>query len=393
MSTFTDALNKRRKKRSESEPVDLDFNDEPTDLGLAKEVGKAQTKINRQTERDVNAAFFDAANEDNTPNLKPLDTSLPKVEIDEEAAERRLNADLAQAQGQLDAETANSVNKELQAGQEASATPDLGNIAPKEDSTAELAKKLENDEKALDEADESRRQSARDILQGMADLIKDREKEYGDIEKANDRAATWTGLTELAASMANLIGVGQGNAVSQQYHSFSQDWMRKADADIKEHRSKLDDLRNRQRAIRQQYDTLELQMAKERAAATARRLNNAMSIEKLKYQQAYTQLLEARTNTEKQKAQNALNESEAKIRLIQSQIDRNDAQATAATTRANAAAGEAANRNTNRNKTSEARANRDNAQADKARRGSGTGNTANGHTEAEGRWSDHKVED
>lgn len=391
MSTFTDALNNRRKKRNESEP--LDFNDEPTDLGLAKEVGKAQTKINRQTERDVNAAFYDAANEDNTQNFQPLDTSLPKVEIDEDAAERRLDADLAKAQGQIDAETANSVNKELQAGQEASANPDYGNITPKEDPTAELAERLAAEDKAFDDAQESTRQSARDILQGMADLIKDREKEYGDIEKANDRAATWTGLTELAASVANLIGVGEGNAVSQQYHSFSQDWMRKADADIKEHRSKLDDLRNRQRAIRQQYDTLELQMAKERAAATARRLNNAMTIEKLNYQRAYTQLLEARTETEKQKAQNALNESEAKIRYYQSQIDRNEAQAAAATTRANAAAGEAANRNTNRNKTSEARANRDNAQADKTRRGTGPGKTENGHTEAEVRWAEKEADD
>lgn len=385
MSTFTDALNNRRKKRNEYEP--LDFNDEPTDLGLAKEVGKAQTKINRQTERDVNAAFYDAANENIAPNFQPLDTSLPKVEIDEDAAERRLNADLAKAQGQIDAETANSVNKELQAGQDASANPDYGNITPKEDPTAELAERLAAEDKAFDDAQESTRQSARDILQGMYDLIKDREKEYGDIEKANDRAATWTGLTELAASVANLVGVGQGNAVSQQYHSFSQDWMRKADADIKEHRSKMDDLRNRQRAIRQQYDTLELQMAKERAAATARRLNNAMTIEKLNYQRAYTQLLEARTQTEKQKAQNALNESEAKIRYYQSQIDRNDAQASAATTRANVAV-EVGDSQVRKN---DAQANASNARAAKTRRGSGTGNTANGHTEAEDRWADHRV--
>lgn len=386
MSTFTDALNNRRKKRNESEP--LDFNDEPTDLGLAKEVGKAQTKINRQTERDVNAAFFDAANEDNTPNLKPLDTSLPKVEIDEEAAERRLDADLAKAQGQIDAETANSVNKELQAGQDASANPAYGNIAPKEDSIAELAKQLEDDDKALDAADESRRQSAREILQDMANLINDREKEYKAEEKGNERAATWTGLTELAASVANLIGVGQGNAVSQQYKGQSVDWMRKADADIKEHRSKLDDLRNRQRAIRQQYDTLELQMAKERAAATARRLNNAMTIEKINYQRAYTQLLEARTETEKQKAQNALNESEAKIRYIQSQIDRNEAQAAATTTRANVAVG-VGNSQVRKN---DAQANASNARAAKTSRGTGSGNTENGHTEAEGRWADHKRE-
>lgn len=77
------------------------------------------------------------------------------------------------------------------------------------------------------------------------------EQEAATINEANKRAARWTGAAELAASMANLYAVGQHNAVSQQYKPYSQDWMRKADQDAREHRARIDNLRERQRALQQ----------------------------------------------------------------------------------------------------------------------------------------------
>ena len=75
---------------------------------------------------------------------------------------------------------------------------------------------------------------------------------------ADRKAAKWTGLTELAASIANLVGVGQG-AVSQNYRQYSQDWMQKADRDMHYHRARIDNLKERQRALQQRQQQIKLQ--------------------------------------------------------------------------------------------------------------------------------------
>ena len=74
--------------------------------------------------------------------------------------------------------------------------------------------------------------------------------------KNDVKAARWTGATELAASLANLIGVGSFNAANQQYKQYSQDWMRKADADMRMQRARLDNFRERQRAMQMHINQL-----------------------------------------------------------------------------------------------------------------------------------------
>ena len=76
--------------------------------------------------------------------------------------------------------------------------------------------------------------------------------------KAEQSAARWTGAAELASSIANLIGVGGYNAVSQQYKPYSQDWMRRADENWKANRARFDNLRDRQRALQQQLIQLRM---------------------------------------------------------------------------------------------------------------------------------------
>jgi hypothetical protein len=89
-----------------------------------------------------------------------------------------------------------------------------------------------------------------DYVQSIADEQARVENETGGLVDAERNAAKWTGLTEMAASIANLVGVGQGNAISQQYKSYSQDWMQKADADARDRRNRIQDVRKRQDEIR-----------------------------------------------------------------------------------------------------------------------------------------------
>ena len=133
---------------------------------------------------------------------------------------------------------------------------------------------------AMNDAQAAYRKSMDEGLTNFADIVSaqkdriDQERAEGEQRIQNDQqAARWAGATELAASIANLIGVGGHNAVSQQYKSYSQDWMRKADQDRREHKNRLDNLRTRQDALQQQLAQLRmndagqaLQAAKAKAA-------------------------------------------------------------------------------------------------------------------------------
>ena len=84
------------------------------------------------------------------------------------------------------------------------------------------------------------------------------------------KAARWTGAAELASSVANMIGVGSFNAANQQYKTYSQDWMRQADADMRAHRAKVGNLRERQRAMQQQLLQLRMNNAGQALQAAQR---------------------------------------------------------------------------------------------------------------------------
>ena len=129
------------------------------------------------------------------------------------------------------------------------------------------------------------------LLQGMKDEY-ERQRQEGEQQiKDQQNAAKWTGLTELAASLANMIGVGQGNAVSQTYRPHSQDWMQKADASIKEHRSKMQDLRQRQRETELKISQLRaeggLAVAQMQAKQRQQAIENEMNRQKLILDERY----------------------------------------------------------------------------------------------------------
>lgn len=117
-----------------------------------------------------------------------------------------------------------------------------------------------------------------DMVEGYARNIRNAEAEGAAQVAADQRAARWTGATELASSIANLIAVGGHNAVSQQYRPYSQDWMRKADQDARLNRMRIDNLRERQRAMQGQLANMRLNDA-------ARALELARDQAKTNYQQ------------------------------------------------------------------------------------------------------------
>lgn len=111
------------------------------------------------------------------------------------------------------------------------------------------------------------------MVQGESDRIRKEQEDARTMIQADQQAAKWTGLTELASSVANMIGVGSFNAVSQQYKPYSQDWMRKADQDMREHRYRLDNIRARQNALKQQQLQLRMGQAGDALAREQQRID------------------------------------------------------------------------------------------------------------------------
>lgn len=104
-----------------------------------------------------------------------------------------------------------------------------------------------------------------DIITAEQNRIEAERAKAEEENRANFRAAAWTGAGELANSLINLWGVSR-NAVHQQYHSYSQDWMKKADADLKYNRARLDNLRDRQRAMQERMIQLRMNDAGQTAS-------------------------------------------------------------------------------------------------------------------------------
>lgn len=202
-----------------------------------------------------------------------------------------------------------------------------------------------------------------DYVLGMRQELDQAQREAQQEENADLNAARWTGLTELASSIANMIGVGQGNAVSQQFTPQSQNWMAKADRDMKANRSRIDNLRQRQRdaelKMQQLRSQTELNMAKVKKDAMAQQ---AMA----EYRRAQAALQTAKTETERQKALLDAEQAAMKMELMGAQTSayyalsgQRDAAARAALMNAAARQSAVENQNKNRDSRTEAQNTRD----------------------------------
>lgn len=211
----------------------------------------------------------------------------------------------------------------------------------------------------LVEAQKQRQQSFSDILNAYKTDYDREQQESLNAQKANVRAARWAGATELAASLANLFAVGEGNAVSQVYQPVSQDWMQRAEEESRYRRSRIDDIRQRQRAMEMQMAQMRseeaLQLAKYDQDKQARDMEYALNQARVEYQNAQTAYYNARTEAEKQEADQKAKEAEKKLQYLEEQINAQkalansrNASAYSSRTRADAQASGVANQNSNR---------------------------------------------
>lgn len=160
---------------------------------------------------------------------------------------------------------------------------------------------------AVESANAARQQSFSDVVNDYYQRMKDEEERMKDEEQGNKRAAALTGATELAAGIANLLAVGGGNASHQQYRQYSQEWMSKADADIKEHRRRRDSMHDALQELRAKQDDL-------RAA-------DSVETAKIRAQQARTAYADALA---RQKAAEDAEEKEWKRAVTERQLENDE---------------------------------------------------------------------
>lgn len=131
------------------------------------------------------------------------------------------------------------------------------------------------DDAALTQQENEANQGLTDAQQRMVDWWDNREKELAkeqqEAKEENERLtqmenqrASWTGAGELAAALVNLFGVGELHATSQQYKDIAQDWMKKADADRKRRRERMDNIKERQRQVGERRAQFELASTQDR---------------------------------------------------------------------------------------------------------------------------------
>lgn len=136
----------------------------------------------------------------------------------------------------------------------------------------QLAEQLEANKKALEksqaENEAAMLQAQQRQQQDFADIALQYKRDYdaalaedAALRKQEERGSALMGITEAVASLTNLIGVGYNGASNQQYHSYSKDWMDRADAERKQRRNRIDNIRDRQKAMQQQLSQLRSQNA------------------------------------------------------------------------------------------------------------------------------------
>lgn len=114
---------------------------------------------------------------------------------------------------------------------------------------------LNKENEALDKADseflDAMKANAAQDNNAFGDYVKQKIEDLENARKESDildkeelKPAIWTNVAELANNIINLAGVSRG-ASNMQFQTFSQDWMKKADANRKERRKRIDALKEK----------------------------------------------------------------------------------------------------------------------------------------------------
>ena len=117
------------------------------------------------------------------------------------------------------------------------------------------------------------------IIKSGEDRLKKDEEEDAKLRDVAQKKVSWSSAAELGANLINMFSVGAG-ATNQQYKSYSEDWRREADQKARERRARMDNIRERQKALNMQKIQLQMtgndRLAQMQAGENATRYQNAM---------------------------------------------------------------------------------------------------------------------
>jgi len=117
------------------------------------------------------------------------------------------------------------------------------------------------------------------IIKSGEDRLKKDEEEDAKLRDVAQKKVSWSSAAELGANLINMFSVGAG-ATNQQYKSYSEDWRREADQKARERRARMDNIRERQKALNMQKIQLQMtgndRLAQMQAGENASRYQNAM---------------------------------------------------------------------------------------------------------------------
>ena len=117
------------------------------------------------------------------------------------------------------------------------------------------------------------------IIKSGEDRLKKEEEEDARLRDVAQKKVSWSSAAELGANLINMFSVGAG-ATNQQYKSYSEDWRREADQKARERRARMDNIRERQKALNMQKIQLQMtgndRLAQMQAGENASRYQNAM---------------------------------------------------------------------------------------------------------------------
>ena len=134
-----------------------------------------------------------------------------------------------------------------------------------EEANKKIAGATEESIKATQQNNEKYRNFLGKLVEGYQNDLEQAKKE-AELQKQSDtNKSVFAGVTEFASALVNLLGTTQG-AVNQQPKTYTQDWMREADAHRQQERERLDRMRDKLRDQEIKGKNARYQMTKEQIA-------------------------------------------------------------------------------------------------------------------------------
>ena len=134
-----------------------------------------------------------------------------------------------------------------------------------EEANKKIAGATEESIKATQQNNEKYRNFLGKLVEGYQNDLEQAKKEAELQKQIDTNKSVFAGVTEFASALVNLLGTTKG-AVNQQPKTYTQDWMREADAHRQQERERLDRMRDKLRDQEMKNENARYQMTKEQIA-------------------------------------------------------------------------------------------------------------------------------